>query len=82
MQAAVTGEGQTFTSFVVTVKSDGHALKDWCIVPLIFSQTSLPDFPSDCVVFGQRCHRIVSLKRLADEKSFYGVLPVINGTIH
>jgi hypothetical protein len=49
---------------------------------MIFRQTSLPKFPSDCVVGGQRRHRSASLRRLADENAFFQVLPDMIQTIH
>ena len=40
-----------------------------CIIDI--SLNNLPVFPSNCVDFAQRCHRIASFSRLVDEKTFY-----------
>ena len=39
-----------------------------CIIDI--SLNNLPVFPSNCVDFAQRCHRIASFSRLVDEKTF------------
>ena len=51
----------------------GASVGGWCTDRIIFSQASVPEFPSDCVVGGQRCHLIASLLRLADENLSYAV---------
>ena len=40
----------------------------YCIIDI--SLNNLPVFPSNCVDFAQRCHRIASFSRLVDEKTF------------
>ena len=39
-----------------------------CIIDI--SLNNLPVFPSNCVDFAQRCHRIASFSRRVDEKTF------------
>ena len=53
-----------------------------CTDTLIIRQTNLSICPSDCVGFTQRCHRIASFNRLADEHISCVVLPNINVSVH
>ena len=52
----------------------------YCLIDI--SSNNLPVFPSNCVDFAHRCHRIASFSHLVDEKTFYVIWLKVNETVH